>query len=527
MIQLKSFKKCILYLLAVLILMSFSGCGNKTETSGGQVSGQYGDSYPLEGSPKITYWMQLNSALLNTDSEMATTPFAQGLQEETGIEIEFIHPSPQQVGEQFNIMLASGDLPDVIEWIWYNFPGGPQKAINDGYILALNDVFDKYSPNIKKYIEENQDVDKMLQTDERNYYVYPFIRGDEILKTYSGPVARADWMKELNISAPETLDDWEAMLKAFKENKQCDTPLQYDKDLMWAFGVKDDFYFQGDEIVYGPIQPEYKAFVTKMNQWLKDGLMTTTGSEETNPVTAAFVSGKTGVAYSTGGTIAKWMQAGVANNPAFDIVGLKYPVLQKGEKSKFIQRDYSYALSGQSAAISATSKNVEAAARLLDYGYSPEGNRYFNFGKEGVTYNMVGDYPTYTDVILNNPEGLAPVNALARNVRAGYSGPFIQKKEYLEQYYNMPQQMDALETWCDEEGNKSALPLITYTTEESNTVATVMNDVKSHVDEMTMKFIVGAEPLENFDKYVETIKKLNIDEIIQIQKKAVDRYNAR
>ena len=54
-----------------------------------------------------------------------------------------------------------------------------------------------------------------------------------------------------------------------------------------------------------------------------------------------------------------------------------------------------------------------------------------------------------------------------------------------------------------------------------------MNDVKSHVDEMTMKFIVGAEPLENFDKYVETIKKLNIDEIIQIQKKAVDRYNAR
>ena len=70
------------------------------------------------------------------------------------------------------------------------------------------------------------------------------------------------------------------------------------QDLMWAFGVKDDFYFQGDEIVYGPIQPEYKAFVTKMNQWLKDGLMTTTGSEETNPVTAAFVSGKTGVAYS-------------------------------------------------------------------------------------------------------------------------------------------------------------------------------------------------------------------------------------
>lgn len=523
----KAMKKGILYLLVVLICVSFVGCGNNSETAGGQQTAQYGDSYPLEGSPTIRYWMQLNSALLTTDSELTTTPFAKGLQEETGINIEFIHPSPQQVDEQFNIMLASGDLPDVIEWIWYKFPGGPQKAINDNYILPLNDVFDKYAPNIKKFLGENSDLDKMIQTDEGNYYVFPFTRGDEILMTYSGPVARADWMEELGISLPETIDEWEEMLKTFRDKKGCKTPLQYDRDLMWAFGVTNDFYFKGNEIVYGPMQPEYKEFLSKMNQWLTDGLMTTTGSEEMKTVTSSFVSGQTCVAYSTGGTIGNWMKAGVTNDSEFDIVGLKYPVLTKGEKSKFIQRDNKYALSGLSAAISATSKNIEVAARLLDYGYSPEGIRYFNFGKEGVTYNMVDGYPKYTDEILNNPDGLAPVNALARNVRAGYSGPFIQKKEYLEQYYNMPQQLQSLEAWCDEKGNASSLPLITYTSDESDTVATVMNEVKSFVDEMTMKFIVGVEPIENFDKFVETIEKLDINEIIEIQKKAVDRYNAR
>lgn len=44
---------------------------------------------------------------------------------------------------------------------------------------------------------------------------------------------------------------------------------------------------------------------------------------------------------------------------------------------------------------------------------------------------------------------------------------------------------------------------------------------------MTAKFITGAEPLANFDKYVEQCKKLGIEDIMSIYNDAYDRFNKR
>ena len=57
-------------------------------------------------------------------------------------------------------MVADGNLPDIIEYGWVGYPGGPEKAISDGVIIALNDVIDQYCPNLKKYLSENPDIDR-------------------------------------------------------------------------------------------------------------------------------------------------------------------------------------------------------------------------------------------------------------------------------------------------------------------------------------------------------------------------------
>lgn len=116
-------------------------------------------------------------------------------------------------------MLASGELPDMLEYNFFNFPGGPEKAIKDGYILELNDLIDKYAPNYKKYLQEHPEVEKMVKTDKGSYYSFPFIRGDESLLTFQGPVIRKDWLDELGLPVPETIDEWTTALKAFKEKK--------------------------------------------------------------------------------------------------------------------------------------------------------------------------------------------------------------------------------------------------------------------------------------------------------------------
>jgi putative aldouronate transport system substrate-binding protein len=49
--------------------------------------------------------------------------------------------------EQFNLIIASGDLPDMMESNWSTYSSGPERAMNDGVILKLNDIFIEHAPN--------------------------------------------------------------------------------------------------------------------------------------------------------------------------------------------------------------------------------------------------------------------------------------------------------------------------------------------------------------------------------------------
>lgn len=44
---------------------------------------------------------------------------------------------------------------------------------------------------------------------------------------------------------------------------------------------------------------------------------------------------------------------------------------------------------------------------------------------------------------------------------------------------------------------------------------------------MYLKFVMGAEPLDQFDKYVKTIESMGLAEALEIQQKALERYGKR
>ncbi|HHV59568.1 MAG TPA: hypothetical protein GXX49_04640 [Clostridiaceae bacterium] len=51
-----------------------------------------------------------------------------------------------------------------------------------------------------------------------------------------------------------------------------------------------------------------------------------------------------------------------------------------------------------------------------------------------------------------------------------------------------------------------------------------MTQVNTYSDEMVLRFIMGAEPLANFDAYVAQLKAYGIEEAIQITQNAYNRY---
>ena len=68
---------------------------------------------------------------------------------------------------------------------------------------------------------------------------------------------------------------------------------------------------------------------------------------------------------------------------------------------------------------------------------------------------------------------------------------------------------------------------VTPTAEESEEYSTIMNEVETYRDEMTNKFILGTESLDNFDQYVETLNSLGLQRAIEIEDAALERYNER
>lgn len=533
--------------------MTLAGCGGKQTTETNVAAVQEGQttagadqapgefSYPMAGSPEFSYWTELTTTVSANFSNLGDTPFAKGWTASTGANIEFLHPPIGQLKEQFSLILADGSLPDLMEYNWMkDYPGGPEKAIKDGVIVPLNDIFDQYCPNIKKYLAENPDIDKMIKTDEGHYYVFPFIRGDERLCNTIGLMLRQDWLEELNLEVPETIDEWHTVLTAFKEKKGAAAPYSFEytngqyldaNPFVFAFDTFRSFYLGEDgNVHFGGTEEGYKEYLTTFAQWYAEGLIDPdVATLKNDQVSAKITNGSAGASLGQAGSrMGTWIAAAAQTDPEYMLVAAPQPTKEKGKKAEFGYVEIPY--SGRaSVAITTSCKDVEGAARLMDWAYGEEGHMYFNFGTEGESYTMTDGYPAYTDVILNNPEGLPVSQAMSAYIRGNYNGPFVQDLRYLEQYYTMDAQKETPKVWGSGSSNGKAymLPPITPTSDESKEFSTIMNEINTYRDEMTLKFIFGTESLDNFDEYVKNIENMGLSRALEIQNAALGRYNAR
>ena len=180
-------------------------------------------------------------------------------------------------------------------------------------------------------------------------------------------------------------------------------------------------------------------------------------------------------------------------------------------------------------AITTACEDVELAAKYLNYGYSEKGALTYGFGIEGVTYNMVDGYPTYTDLITKSAEGKSMRTMLDTYTNsASCGGPFIQDFRYLQQYAQTQAQREALDIWSNlGDGESYDLPPLFFDGNETRVVSSKQNSVHTYQKEMLSKFIIGKEPVENFDKYIETMKSMGADELIDAYQSAYERYQKR
>lgn len=71
---------------------------------------------------------------------------------------------------------------------------------------------------------------------------------------------------------------------------------------------------------------------------------------------------------------------------------------------------------------------------------------------------------------------------------------------------------------------KVPFPIAYLTKAEQDRVNESAAEAKLYNEEMEAKFITGVEPLSNWDKYIETLNKMNIKEYTKVYQEVYDRW---
>ena len=154
--------------------------------------------------------------------------------------------------------------------------------------------------------------------------------------------------------------------------------------------------------------------------------------------------------------------------------------------------------------------------RFLDFAYSEEGIELLNWGVEGLNWDWVDGQRVYNDLMLNNE--LYSTEDASYIYKAHFATKYTQKATVC--HANLLASPDSLAIRFQYNDNYDysyyLSSFITYDEDASLRKAELMADINTYVNEMVLKFITGVEPLENFDNYVQNVKNMNIDEVLDI-----------
>ncbi|MGN0746942.1 MAG: extracellular solute-binding protein [Aristaeellaceae bacterium] len=495
---------------------------------------------PYAGT-KLTWWVELNSNLTGVTDNLANTKWYQAVYDATGIEIEFLHPAAGNAAAEFATMLT-GELPDIMEYSWTNYNGGASAAIADDVVIALDEYMAAgQTPYLSAVLADNGEIDRSIRTADGQYYCFPCLRGttyenNNCLFT-SGFYMRGDILKELGLDIPETIEEWDTVLRAVKAAYPDMIPFGTRTEWMNqifcpGFDNWNDYYVEDGVVKNGLVEDAHYEYLKTMAGWYADGLIDPDYLTHTKAgdVRGLMAEGNVFATYDAcGGGASAIIPALLSSGKIADesdIVTTVPVTSVKGQNAKFSKMNGLYDASTASAAITTDCDNVEAALWLLDWFYSDEARMINCFGIEGESYNMVDGYPTFTDVILHN-ETLTVAQSLANYCRAQLSGPAIQDVRVNEQYYSYTAQVTGMSIWTRTDYGMYMFPAgAAVATADADDFATITSNVKTYREEMEAKWITGQAELtdEAWAAYVAQMEAYGMSRAIGYKQAAYDAF---
>jgi|GEM_PF-831136 len=356
----------------------------------------------------FTAWWPISAGFATVYDNYADYPNMIEMENRTNIHIEYVHPSSSEVTVLFPLMLASEDYCDMIYYAGL-YPGGGDKAIEDGVYIRLNELIEKYAPNyntIRNYTEEAR---KMTITNSGNIWGFYNIC-KENMPGYMGLNIRKDYLDRIGYEGrPRTIDDWDHVLGRMLE--EIDT-LQYalaipptgktqHSAFSSAWDVGSEWYQVNGKVKYGPAEPEYRNYVELMKRWYDKGYLrkdfySVNPANYNNEVCwQDYGSGACGATDGANSFGTMLYQFGMSTDPNIFVVAVRQPVLKEGDEThlRFDQGVVNPgAFNSEQLAITTACKDPALLTSWVDYRYTFDGYMLIYYGIEGLSYKFTDDY---------------------------------------------------------------------------------------------------------------------------------------
>jgi len=512
-------------IISVLLIISMSIYGFALgNNEGSKTTGSSPESI------KLSIWA-VEAAIVPV-KPMALANWAE-VEKTTGIKLSWNLVSTKFKDELFNLILASGNMPDIMAY--YEGDKG-FTSINkyglEGVFLPLESLIEKNAPNLKAVILDDEQTRKKLTAADGHIYYIPMISA---LNAARGWYIRYDWLEKLGLKVPTTTEEFYNVLLSFRDNdpngngKKDEIPLVFRRRgddafynlgaLAYAFNADMSWVIRNGKVIYGPSEPQYIDYLNYIaelyNEDLIDHEIFNRQGNARNNLFSLNVAGATHDWFaSTAGLNDKLP----AEFPGFELKHMPPPL---GTVEKPFTRIQMSTVRGDGGwAVSHTNPDPVATIKMMDFLFSEEGRMLMNFGVEGDTYTIQDGKPVYTKKITENPTGLGFHEALVTNGLQWKIG-FPQDLEYEKQFANpiaTAARIDYMENYIIEE-----FPTLSFTEEEQYVIDDKFSKMRSYVLETSGRAMVGAISPAGFSSAMSELDNMGLVEVTAIYQSAYNR----
>ncbi len=469
----------------------------------------------------------------------------QEMKDRLGVTIDITTVDEQAWEEKKNLAFASDDLPDF-------FISGltSDDIVNygtQGVLMNLGEFLNTYDNAItNNFLSKYPDILKEIKSTDGNIYYMPSIVVIERERDKRRSYLNTQWLENLGLSVPTTVDELHTVLLAFKNedaNMNGDAtdeiPLSgmfeneyfaMDIPILTAFGFVDTrIDLVDDTVVYVPIQDEYKEYLKYMNQLYQDDLIDKEYfTQSQDQFTAKGLEGKYGMYCYWANFV---MQPDVEDYLEYEMI----PPLTSDVNDVQMWPAGAVATLSNTFAIVSTCEKPEGIFRAIDYFYTEEGRVMARAGVEDGTWEGEGGFKWVTnDEGVKCFEFVMPDDIQSSNVfREKYilpmSMPYGDDGTMHIYFTGLDPRQNVLSSGIIDNHApyfKEVYPNVSFTVEESEEINLLDTDIDTYVKQMEAKFITGEISFDEWDTFADNVKKMDVDTMVKLYQDAYDRWMA-